>query len=1065
MSEATHEAAHGSRHEKIHPIVRFAVERRVTLSMAVVGILVLGVISLTRLPLEFLPSFSSSNVSVNVDYPSSSPEEVERLIVRPLEDSLGTINGLETLSATASANGADIDVTFVDGTDMDMAVVEVRDRVDRVRHLLPDDLDRVRIRRWQSSDIPIMAFHLSADWSEEHLYDFAETVLQRRLERLAGVAQVGLRGVRAPEIQVRLDPDRLEAHGIDVRQLATNLRTSNVSLSAGDLREGNRKYVVRVVGELDTAAEIARLPIGVDGLHLGDVAEVVHTFPEQERWNFLNGISALTVSINKTSTSNLLDVVESVRAELDEIQALPEAAGLDLRIYHDASTDVTKGIGQLRHAGLLGGGLAILAVFLFLRRLRTTVLVAIAIPISVVFTFVIMYLLRQAGVLDITLNVVSLSGLMLALGMLVDNSIVVIESIFRHKNELGEDSKTAALVGTSEVAMPITASTATTLCVFLPLLFLASGGGFSRYLADVGVTISIVSVAALLIALTVVPMVAVLLLDRQESRSSRLLDRLNAAYARVLRFTLHHRVAFAVTIVAMLWGSWTLFNSIERTFGSRTLERQVTIDVEPPRQYTLEDTEALYDEVYELLDTRREELGIADISYSYSRSVGSGSPWRRSHRFEVYLVDEEESTLSTSDVQNRIRALLPTKAGVELKIAQARGHGSSAGVTVELMGDDQAVLRLLAERVSDQLRQLPLIRDVDTSLEDGDEEIHVRVGRERALQAGLSSQAVAFTVANSLSSRAVSRIKTGDREIDLVMQFAEEERETLDQLKTSPVSVPVSVAGLASGVDGTNARRGSLPLSALADFETVPGPRSIRRENRMSKVTITANAIDQKSTFRALGAVRGIMGGLSLPPGYSWSFGRWTRWQQQDQAGAAFALLFAVALIYMLMAALFESFVQPLTIMLSVPFAFLGVGVVMRLANQPRDNMTEIGLIILVGVVVNNAIVLVDHINRLRRQEGMSVTEAIVLGGQHRLRPIVITAVTTILGLLPMIAPFFLPEVFGSLEGRAAQWAPVGLIIAGGLTTSTFLTLVIIPTAYSLIDDVAQFFGRVARAV
>jgi HAE1 family hydrophobic/amphiphilic exporter-1 len=1034
----------------VNPVVRFAVERRITLTMAVLGILVLGWISLERLPLEFLPTFSSDSVSVSAEYRSASPAEIERLIVRPLEDSLGTINGIDTLSASATANAANLNITFVDGTDMELAVVDVRDRIDRVRHLLPDDLERIRIRRFQSSDIPVTSFHLSAQWPEARLYDFAETVVQRRLERLPGVAQVSVRGLRTPEIQIRLDPARLEAHGLDVREVGERLRGSNVNLTGGDLRTGSRKLLVRTVGELESLEEIRALPLGARGLRLGDVAEVVYTFPEQESFNFLNGVSALTVSLNKASTSNLLEVVDAAKAEIEKIRALPEAAGLGVRVFHDASIDVRKGLAQLSQAGLVGGALAILAVYLFLRRFRTTALVAIAMPVSVVFTFVIIYLLRQAGMLDITLNVVSLSGLMLALGMLVDNSIVVIESIFRHRNELGQDARAAALHGTSAVALPIVASTATTLCVFLPLVFLATGG-FTRYLVDIGVTISIVSVAALLIALTVVPMVAAFLLKDQAPRSSRLLDRLNSGYAGVLRFTLRHRFVFVVLALLMLAGSWILFTGIEQTFSARTLERQITLNVDTPRQYSLEQTAALYEEIYRLIDAHREELDVADVVYSYDRGAGRArGPWGRGRRFDLYLLDEEESTRSTIEVQNALRELLPVIAGVELKIAQARGHGGSGGVTVELMGADASVLELLADQLAARLASLPMIRDVDTSLEDGDQEIHVHVARERAQRSGLSSQGVAFTVAGALSDRAVSHYKTESREIDMVMRYAEEDRETLDELKKVPVFG-----------DGRGA---ALPLSALADFELVPGPQAIERENRLAKVTVTANAADPRSSYGALQSVQRLMGELTLPPGYSWSFGRWTRHQQEDQGNALFTLVFALILIYMLMAALFESFAQPFTIMFSVPFAFIGVGLVMKLAGQPRDSMTNIGLIILMGVVVNNAIVLIDHVNALRR-EGRGVREAIVLGGQHRLRPIVITAVTTILGLLPMVAPFFLPQVFGSLEGRAAQWAPVGLVIMGGLTTSTFLTLLIIPTIYSLIDDLTVFFRRVARAV
>jgi HAE1 family hydrophobic/amphiphilic exporter-1 len=1035
--------------KRANALVRFAVERRVTMGMVLAGILVLGWISLTRMPLEFLPSFSSSNITVRAPYRSSSPEEVERLLVRPLEDSLGTINGIDTMSASAAADGARVRISFIDGTDMDMAAMEVRDRIDRVRHLLPSDLERVTIRRFQTTDIPVLRFDMSADWPQERLYDFAENTLLRRLERLDGVAQVEISGLRVPELQVNLDPGRLQAHSVDVRQLVTLLRNNNVNVSGGEIKEGSRKLLVRNVGEFSSPEEIRALPLNGRGLRLGDVADVVYTFPQQENFNFLNGVESLTVEVNKTSGANVLAVVKPVKAELEAIQALPEAEGLDFHIFNDASRDVRKGLGQLRDAGLLGGLLAILAMYLFLRRFRTTALVALAIPISVVATFVLLYFLRQLANVDITLNVVSLAGLMLALGMLVDNSVVVIESIFRHRNELGESSYLAALNGASEVALPIVASTATTICVFLPLIFLATGGRFKLYMMNIGVTVCIVMVASLLVALTVVPMAAVMLLKTQDARPRGWIEGLNRVYGGVLAFTLRHRFLFVLSILAMFAGVIHLFSTIERSFSMRSLERQVILKVDTPRQYSLEQTRELFEELYALLDSKREELDIADISFNYDRGTGrSRSSWRRSRQFDLYLLDEDESDLTTAQVRDQLRGMLPVRAGVELRISTSRGRHGSSGVEVELMGTDPVVLELLGQQVAAGLASLPVIRDVDTSLESGDEEIHVQVQRERAMQTGLSSRAVAFTVNNALSSRAVSHFKTGEREVELMVQYREEDRETLDQLKNVPVfagSTPV-------------------PLGALADFAVVQGPRTIERENHLAKVTVSANAASSSASFGAMRMIGGMMSQIAMPPGYEWSFGRWNRHMQRDQSSGLFALLFALPLVYMLMAALFESFAQPLTIMFSVPFALLGVGVVMKLANQPWDTMTMIGLIILLGVVVNNAIVLIDHINYLR-QSGLDRREAIIKGGQHRLRPILITAVTTILGLTPMIAPFLFPQWFGPVEGRSATWAPMGLVIVGGLTTSTFLTLLIIPTIYSLIDDFTLFAKRVARAV
>jgi len=1016
--------------------------------MAVVGLLVLGWMSLTRLPLEFLPAFSSSSISVSVTYLSASPDEVERDVLQPLEDSLGTINGIETMSASAQASNGSVRLTFVDGTDMDLAAVEVRDRIDRARHLLPDEIERVSVRRFQSSDIPVLNFHLTAPWSQEALFDYTENVILRRLERLDGVAEVTVTGLRTPKVVVAVDPARLRAHRVRMQTLVAQLRRDNRDLTVGDVEDGSREILVRTRGEFRSLREIREMPIG-EGLRVRDIADVRYRFPRQDRFDYLNGSEALTVRVNKISTANLLDVVDRVKVEMSVIASRADATGLTWRPYHDASIDVRTGLSQLTQAGLFGGGLAVLAVFLFLRRWRTTLLIAVAIPVSVIGTFVAIFGLRTSGLSEITLNVVSLAGLMLALGMLVDNSIVVIESIFRHKNELGRDAREAALYGASEVALPITASTLTTLCVFLPLIFTSTEGWMQTYMENIATTVCTVMVSSLIVSLTVVPMVSTILLRRERPRPAGWVHGMRGIYGRLLGFTLRHRFAFVVAIALLLFGSTRLFQTIERSFTQRSEERSVRVAIDTPRQYTFDETQALYRDLYETLDSRREELDIADISHSFDRGAGrSQGGWRGSRRFDLYLVDEAEGELSTSEVREKLRTLFDAPVGVTVRLEQGRGPGGSTGIVVELIGDDTQVLERLSTQLVVALRGIPSLKDVSTSLESGDEEIHVRPLADRALQAGLSSVDLAGTVSTALTARPVSRYRTDDREVDLLVQYREEDRETLDQLKQLPVFAEGAL----------------VPLDSLVDFDIAAGPQTIERENHRSKVQVTANTSGGRESFAATGMISTLMAGFPMPPGYAWTFGRWNRIQQKDQEVGSFALWFAILLVYMLMAALFESFGQPLIIMLSVPFALLGVALVMKLANVPLESMTTLGLLILVGVVVNNAIVLIDHINGLRAS-GMPRNEAIVQGGQNRLRPILITAVTTILGLIPLVAPILFPGLFGPVEGRAGTWAPIGLVIMGGLTTSTFLTLVIIPTIYSLIDDLTIFLKRVAASV
>jgi HAE1 family hydrophobic/amphiphilic exporter-1 len=1032
----------------VNPIIRFAVERRVTMAMAVVGIMVLGWLSLTRLPLEFLPSFSFEHISVDAPYPSSSPAETERLIVRPLEDGLGTISGIESLTATATSSSGSVHVGFAPGTDMNMAAVEVRDRVDRVRNQLPSDLERVRIRRFQTSNRPVFRFNLTAPWERDRLYRFVDEVVVRRLLRLEGVADVQVRGDETRQLQIDLVSSRLAAHGVDVRDVASVLRANHLTRTVGTVREGPQSFLVQVDGRMRTLEEFRALPLGDNGLRIGDVAEVSLAYPEREDWDFLNGTEALSVRIYKASTANLLAMIDRVKAELDEIKALPEAEELDINIFRDDSDDVRNGLAELRNTGLLGGFLAIFFMFLFLRRVRTTLLIAIAIPVSLVVTFAIMYLSRQAGWTDLTLNIMTLMGLMLAIGMLVDNSIVVIESVFRHHNELGEDGKTATLRGASEVVLPIFASTITTMCVFLPMVFMTSGGRFAMFMENIGLTVVVVMAASFVVAVTVVPMVSARILSGESSRAFPLFDRATEIYDRTLRFMLRHRLAFALLIALVLGWSWNLYQNIGRSFSPPSYERQLSVQVDMPKAFSMDQKRELFDEVYRVIDEHREELEIADVTHGFQRSAGRSRSWRGSNRFDLYLIDEKRGARDTGAIRDRIEELLPQHPGVTFTVARAmRGRHSSTGANIEmqLAGDRMEILEPLSKRVVAGLGAVPGLKDVDSSLESGDEEIHILPDRERTLQAGMSSQTVGMSISSALSSRPITYFEVGDRELDVVVQHRESDRRTLDQLKTLPLRSSES----------------QLPIGAVADFDTAPGARSIQRSDRRSTVTITADVATGTPSFMAERMAQQAVEEMNLPAGYELKEGDDWRSSSQDSSDAVFMLLFAIVLVYMVMAALFESFAQPFTIMLSVPFAFIGVGIVMKLAGQPRSSTADMGLIILAGLVVNNAIVLIDHINRLRRS-GLPRNEAIVLGGRHRLRPILMTAMTTILGLSPMVAPFFLPQFFGAVEGRAAFWAPVGLVILGGLATSTFLTVMVTPVVYSLIDDLTRLMRRIA---
>ena len=591
----------------------------------------------------------------------------------------------------------------------------------------------------------------------------------------------------------------------------------------------------------------------------------------------------------------------------------------------------------------------------------------------------------------------------------------------------------------------------------MPVIFLAGGSGFLvRQYIEIGTSVCIVMVASLLVALTVVPLAASVLLAHEGARPSRVFQRLAGVYGRGLSFSLRSwpgRLATVALAAGLLYGSYQLLQTIERSAGTRTLSRQLTVFVDTPRAYSLDQTAALFEELGAIFEEHREALDLAHVTAAYStgsgRSRGRGGGSEK--RFDLYLKDESESDLTTSQAQDRVRELLPEIPGVELKLGQSRHRWGSGGLQVELSGDDAAVLETLGREFVGQLAAVPGIQDVDLSLESGDDEVHVEVRPDRALAAGLASRTIAQTVQGALSDRAISYLKTPERDVDLIMQFRDEDRKSLGQLRNLP---------LETGEGG----EAEVPLDTVAALQVKPGPRSIERENRRSKITLTANSPSPVALFAARGQVQRLLATVSLPPGYAWSFGRWTRIQQRDAQTGWIAIAFSVLLVYMLMAALFESFRHPFAILLSIPFAFVGVALAMKAAAIPWDDFTRLGLLILLGVVVNNAIVLVDHVNRLR-QQGQARLAAILQGSKDRLRAILMTAVTTVLGLIPMVSPILFPWWFGPLEGRAATWAPMGLVILGGLTASTFLTLVLLPTAYLLIDLLTSGLKRLWRAV
>ena len=1084
-------------------ISEFAIRKPITAIMVALSVIVLGWISLFRLPLEYLPDVTFPRIYVEVSYPSSSPEEVERQISRPIEEALGSLTNIKSISSNSYSNRSSVRVEFGLDVDMDLVGVQVRDRLDQVRNLLPDDVERIAVRRINLEDFPILEFSVSwAGSNPDELANVFSQVISPRLQRLEGVGSVEIQGLAEKALFVEVDQNRLNAHGLDIRRLNNAIRNNNRNTSAGFVRDGGRRIAVRAIGEFQRVDEIRQLPLD-DDIVVQDVADVSYDYPEKEWFERLDGRESVTLEIQKSSKANMVTTAALVNAELDAIVEEIGADRLKLQLIRDRSTAVTDGIRNLSQSAILGGFLAVGVIFLFLRNYRSTVIVGAAIPGSVLTVFLIMYSFRHFAEATITLNLISMMGLMVAIGMLVDPAVVALENIYRKRYERGMSAIDAAIEGAREIGLPVVAGSLTTICVFVPMIFITDSRS-SMWMRDFAITVVISVLASLVVALTIVPLAASRAFGRSgEGRAESITKQvigfiglsvisyavystgvresatwlwegalwvlagfadlewtawtglaialltplvlffrfrsygLRGFYERVISGTLRYRwttVAVACTIMAC---GFHVYGLIEKSPYRYQPTRRVDFSVEHPRNWDTADLLELFLKVEEMLIPMKEELDIKAVSSRKSR--GSRFSTSVSTRLTLYLVDAEEGQWTTDEVKKKVSALLPQDIpGVRFKSGRGRGS-SGVGVGVEIKGRNQEILNMIAEDVELNMQGISGVHDVESSLETGTEEIRVTIDRQRAQRLGLSPRSIATTVATALGTRGNSKFKTDDGEIDITVQLKEEDRATLDQLLNSQFE----------------SDRGELvSFSSLANFDYEKGPNTIRRDDRMSTVTIFANT-EESARYRAGTQMTRRMNSVPIPRGYSWQMDRSFRWMQQEQNEGNFTMLFAALLIYIIMASLFESYVHPFTIMFTIGFAFIGVAVGLYSFNVTMDSNASYGLLILFGIVVNNGIVFVDHINRYRSQ-GYPRYRAIVEGGKDRLRPILMTATTTILGLIPLV----LPMIYGQAEGWGRHWGPIGLVVISGLFASTILTLILLPTVYSLMDDLSGWIRR-----
>ncbi len=1013
----------------------FSIRKPVSVIVAMLIFITIGVISILKLPLEMMPDTSFPGLMVQVPYPSSSPEEVERTITRPLEDTLATINNLDTLSSTSSSSSSRIHIQFKGGTNMDLATMQIRDKIDQIRDQLPDDIENIRIRRFSFNDRPVINFSVALPGDLENLYYWSENYIMQQLERIEGVANVDIRGIRNKVLTIYLKPEVFYSSSIRITDLIDTIRNNNVNISAGYIEEGPMRYVTRIPGELKILEEVKNLPVSDKGLTISDVARVTYDYPVKDDFNRLDGVETVRFQIYRASNANIVDVCNKVKSTMERIKETePALQNMNFIFYRDQSEDILESLKDLTLSGIIGGLLAIFVLLFFLRKFRTTIIIATAIPMAMLFTFSFMYLYRAVFRADISINIISLSGLMMAVGMLVDNSVVVLENIFRLRQEKKYSPLEASMTGASEVALAVTASTLTTLVVFISLTFM-SQSGFGRFMRDFALTISLALIASLVVSLSFIPLAGSRLLSGKAREKARWLIKLTSIYERVIRFTIKNwKTKLVVTGLAggIFFSSYLIFKSIEREFMFSSDEREIDLSVYMPRAFTLEEMKSLFKHFEEILLQRKEELAIKHLTTDF------GTRYLRQGRFRgsLELALEEEGP-SVIEIKEKLKELLPRRAGIEYEYAQRFGRGGHFhGISVELIGLDYTKLTELAPTVIEKLKPIKNVEDITSDLEGGDTQLMVQVDRQKAESSGVSSRMVARTISSSISERPIGKFKTENREIDIILKIQGEGGFSEKDLRN--ISLP------------TQSTR--IPISAVSTFSYRMGSTSIRKENKKSKLIIRINTKSQ-GMMAISEDIRKVMNTIRFPEGYAWSLGSGWRRFQESQGESNLAIILAIIFIYIIMASLFESFMHPFTILLTVPLALFGVAIIFTLTNITLNTTSYLGLLVLFGIVVNNGIILIDHIRTLRKS-GMGKSEAIVQGGKDRMRPIIMTAITTIFGVLPLALPFLLPQLFQAAGRRAQMWAPISVAIIGGLTTSTFFTLIFLPTFYSISDSV-----------
>ncbi|PZT25715.1 acriflavin resistance protein [Stenotrophomonas maltophilia] len=1011
-------------------VAEFSIRRPVTTIMCFVSLVVIGLIASFRLPLEALPDISAPFLFVQIPYTGSTPEEVERTIIRPVEESLATMTGIKRMRSSATSEAALIYIEFSDwDRDIAIAASDARERIDAIRSDLPDDLQRYNVFKWSSSDQPVLKVRLASTTDLTTAYDMLDREFKRRIERIPGVARVDITGAPPNEVEIAIDPNRLNAHGLSINELSERLRTLNFSISAGQIDDNGRRVRVQPVGEITDLQEMRDLVINAKGLRLGDIADVRLKPARMNYGRRLDGNPAVGLDIFKERSANLVDVSRAALAEVEAIRAQPSMRDVQIKVIDNQGKAVTSSLLELAEAGAVGLILSVTVLFFFLRHWPSTLMVTLAIPICFTITLGFMYFV------GVTLNILTMMGLLLAVGMLVDNAVVVVESIYQERERMPGQPRLASIIGTRNVAIALSAGTLCHCIVFVPNLF-GETNNISIFMAQIAITISVSLLASWLVAVSLIPMLSARMATPKLVHSQTgLIARLQRRYAQLLDWSLHHRGWSLLGILLVVLVSLVPMKLTKVDMFGGEGGKDIFIGYMWKGAYTYRQMSEEVARVESWIDQNRERLHVKQVYSWYSEQEGSST---------VVTLDEKYAK-DIKALQEELRKGLPKSARTDYFVGNQGGDGGGGGnqgVQVQLVGDSSSMLQEIGQEVVPLLAQRAELRDVRIDNGEKGGELKVRVDRERAAAFGFNAEQVASFVGLALRGAPMREFRRGDNEVPVWVRFAGAEQ-----------SSPEDLAGFSVRTgDGR-----SVPLLSLVTVDVGSSATQIGRTNRQTTLTIKANLAEKVTAPDGRKAIEAVLKPMNFPAGYGFTFDGGD-YGNDDEAmqQMVFNLLIALVMIYVVMAAVFESLLFPAAIMSGVLFSIFGVFWLFWITGTSFGIMSFIGILVLMGVVVNNGIVMIEHINNLRRS-GMGRTQALVEGSRERLRPIMMTMGTAILAMVPIS----LTDT--QMFGNGPEYSPMARAIAGGLAFSTVVSLLFLPTIYAVLDDLRNAVTRLIR--